>query len=153
MELPMSWFKQKRIVVPFDFSDASLEAVRVALKLAPDPDDVHVLHVLAELPAGDPYVVWDDMSDAKRMEASRKSMTNKLGELETPVRNIHLDVGIGNAGNVIADLAESIGAGLIVIPSHGRTGVKRFLLGSVAERVVRLAKCPVLVLKKSDSHG
>ncbi len=144
----MSWFTEKRIVVPFDFSDESLEAIKVALKLAESDDDVHVLHVLPELMTTDPGVVWGTVDDAKRREHTRAEMDKKLGSLG--VKNLHLDVGIGNPGTVIADLAEEIGAGLIVIPSHGRTGVKRFLLGSVAERVVRLAKCPVLVLKASE---
>ena len=48
----------------------------------------------------------------------------------------------------IADFAQEKKAELIVLPSHGRTGLTRLLLGSVAEKVVRLAHCPVLVLKK-----
>ncbi|MFC1758623.1 universal stress protein [Planctomycetota bacterium] len=144
----MDWFTKKRILVPFDFSDESKEAVKVALALAETKDDVHVLNVLAQLPVGDPYVVWDEHSDKHRMEVVRKSMGESLAEFD--LANIHLDVGIGNASEKIADLAEEIGVGLIVIPSHGRTGVKRFLLGSVTERVVRLAHCPVLVLKKEN---
>ena len=50
-------------------------------------------------------------------------------------------------GHEIAELADQENAKLIVIPSHGRTGISRLLLGSVAERVLRLSKCPVLVLR------
>ena len=145
----MDWFKRKRILVPFDFSEESKEAVKVGVALAKNKDDVHVLNVLAQLPVGDPYVVWDEQSDARRMEATRKSMREALAEFD--LQNIHLDVGLGNPSSTIADLAEEIEAGLIVIPSHGRTGVKRLLLGSVTEHVVRLAHCPVLVLKKAES--
>ncbi|HCK41739.1 MAG TPA: hypothetical protein DHW22_08920 [Planctomycetaceae bacterium] len=49
----------------------------------------------------------------------------------------------GDPGHNITDYAKEIGAGLIVMPSHGRTRLKRMLIGSVAERVVRLAHCPV----------
>ena len=142
----MGWFNQKRILVPFDFSDESVDAIRLALKLAESKDDIHVLHVLMQLPAGDPYYIWDEESDKHRMEHVREKMKEEAAKLG--VENIHLDVAIGNASTKIADLAEEIGAGLIIIPSHGRTGVKRLLLGSVTERVVRLAHCPVLVLKK-----
>ena len=61
---------------------------------------------------------------------------------------VQIDVEIGDPGQCIVDFAESVQADLIVTPSHGRTGVKRLLIGSVAERVVRLAHCPVLVLRK-----
>ena len=54
---------------------------------------------------------------------------------------------LGDPGSEIAKLATDIQANLIVIPSHGRTGFKRILLGSVAERVLRLSACPVLVLR------
>ena len=60
---------------------------------------------------------------------------------------MHVDVEFGDPGNQIVDFAERISAELIVIPSHGRTGIERLLLGSVAERVARLAPCPVLVLR------
>ena len=147
----MNWFKNKRILVPFDFSDACVQAVEVALTLAESKDDLHVLHVLADLPAAHPYAIWDEQDEQRRKEAARSSMEKTLAELD--VANTHLDVAIGNAGNRVAELAEELNAGLIVIPSHGRTGVKRLLLGSVAERVVRLAPCPVLVLKDGTKPG
>lgn len=142
----MNWFKRKRILVPIDFSDESIDAVRVALQLAERREDIHVLHVMPQILPSDPNYIPD--SDKRRKEHVRKRMTEELSNLG--VDNIHLDVDVGNASAVIARLAEEIGAGLIVIPSHGRTGVKRLLLGSVAERAVRLAHCPILVLKKAE---
>ena len=142
----MSFFKTQRILVPFDYSAPCVEAVEVALELAASPRDVHVLHVMANLSAADPYVIWNENADQERREGCRKAMEKKLAGLE--IENVHFDVGIGNPGDAIADLAKEIEAGLIVIPSHGRKGVKRLLLGSVAERVVRLSPCPVLVLKQ-----
>jgi len=53
---------------------------------------------------------------------------------------------------VIADAALACGADLIVVPSHGRRGVSRFLLGSVAERLARIAAMPVLLLKKNEDE-
>jgi len=66
---------------------------------------------------------------------------------EQQIEGVQINVSIGNPSRMIADLAEEIEAGLIVIPSHGYSGVRRWFLGSVAERVVQLAACPVLVLK------
>ena len=141
----MTWFNGKRILVPFDFSDASIDAVRMALELAESPDEVHLLHVLLELPATDPAVVWDALDETKRIDHTREAMQNRLSD--EGISGPKLDVGVGSPGQVVADLATEIEAGLIVIPSHGYTGIKRWFLGSVAETVVRLAKCPVLVLK------
>jgi len=62
------------------------------------------------------------------------------------LKSLQIDILFGDAGHEIAKLAERQGAELIVLPSHGRTGIKRLLIGSVAERVVRLAHCPVLIL-------
>jgi nucleotide-binding universal stress UspA family protein len=56
-------------------------------------------------------------------------------------------VRFGDPGREIAAHAEELHAELIVMPSHGRTGLSRLFIGSVAERVVRLAHCPVLILK------
>lgn len=143
----MSWFKQKTILVPFDFSEDSLDAVRAALLMSEKREDVHVLHVLAQFPPTDPVYIWDENADAKRMEHVRENMGEEMKKLG--VENVHLNVAVGNPATVITELADEINADLIVIPSHGRTGVKRLMLGSVAERVVRLAHCPVFVLKKS----
>ena len=59
---------------------------------------------------------------------------------------------IGDAGSEIVSYADRVSAELIVIPSHGRSGIKHLLMGSVAERVVRHAHCPVLVLKKDGEQ-
>ena len=142
----MSWFNGKRVVVPFDFSDESINAVKMGVQLAESKDQVHVVHVLLELPATDPVVIWGEFSDEKRKQNVRVSMDEKLAE--SNLDGVHVNVSIGNPGRVIAELAAEIGAGLIVIPSHGYTGLKRWFLGSVAERVVHLANCPVLVLKE-----
>ena len=74
-------------------------------------------------------------------------MRQRLAEL-TP--GVHLDVMIGNPGHMIAERAEELDAGLIVIPSHGRTGLKHIVFGSVAERVVSRAGCPVLTVRSCD---
>ncbi len=141
----MSWFNGKRIVVPFDFSDESTNAVRLALQMANRPDEVHVAHVLQELPPTDPVVIWGQLDDEARKRAIREQMESLFAEQQ--IEGVQINVSIGNPSRMIADLAEEIEAGLIVIPSHGYSGVRRWFLGSVAERVVQLAACPVLVLK------
>lgn len=145
----MKWFQGQQILVPFDYSDASVEAVKVALALADNADEVHVLHVLIHLPATEPTLLLHEFQDEKRAEMARESMKDRLSK--ESIDGVQIHVTLGNPPTVIADLAEEIDAGLIVIPSHGYTGLKRFMLGSVTERVVRLAKCPVLVLKQDET--
>jgi nucleotide-binding universal stress UspA family protein len=60
---------------------------------------------------------------------------------------VRFEVLFGDPGHEIAQFAKERGAGMIVMSSHGRTGLAHLLIGSVAERVVRLAQCPVLVLR------
>ena len=141
----MSWFNGKRVIVPFDFSNECVNAVKLALELAERPDEVHVAHVLQQLPATDPAVIWDGDIEENRKTVARSAMEKTLADND--IVGVQVNIALGKPGQVIADLADEIEAGLIVIPSHGYTGVQRFFLGSVAERVAQLATCPVLVLK------
>ena len=139
----MSWLPRKCVVVPYDFSEESLAAIRLGREMVQEPSSLHVIHVLPELTATEPGVIWSTVDDAGRMEHALQAMEERI----TTIPGVQMKVGFGDPGHVITDTASEVGADLIVIPSHGRTGVKRLLLGSVAERVVRLAHCPVLVLR------
>jgi len=139
----MTWLPRKRVVVPFDFSDESYAAVLLAKDFVADTTRIDVVHVLPELMATEPGVIWSSIDDAGRMDHAKEAMRKRFKDL--PAMSLH--VGIGDPGSVITDHASEVAADLILIPSHGRTGVKRLLLGSVAERVARLAHCPVLVLR------
>ena len=141
----MSWRPKKPVVVPVDFSDESLAAVKTALEIAAQPEDVHVLHILPELSPAEPILLWEMYESSKRREAADKELEKRLAE--AGVAGIHRHIFVGDPGQEIAAFAERSHAELIVLPSHGRTGVRRLLIGSVAERVVRLAHCPVLVLR------
>ena len=147
----MSWFNGKRVIVPFDFSDECISAVKMALQLATRPDEVHVAHVLLNLPATDPAVIWDEGIDERRKVVVRDAMEKRLAE--NGIEGVQINVSLGKPGRMIADLAEEIEAGLIVIPSHGYRGIRRFFLGSVAERVTQLSPCPVLVLKTKEPEA
>lgn len=142
----MSWLPRTTIVVPVDLSDQSLAAVDTALEIAEAPAHVHVIHVLPELSPSEPGVVWHTIDDASRIQHAREALQKHLADAR--YQGVDLEVAIGNAGTQISDFAARISADLIVIPSHGRTGLSRLLIGSVAERVTRLAHCPVLVLRQ-----
>lgn len=141
----MSWKVANPIVVPFDFSLHAHAALLQAAKLAETPSQIHALHVLPYMIPTDPGVVWATIDDSERI---RHVLENMQSEIKEPVlKSVQLDVRIGDPGHTIADRAEELAADLIVMGSHGRTGLTRFFLGSVTERVVRLAHCPVLVVK------
>ena len=142
----MSWFEGKRVLVPIDFGETSREAVDAGLAIAQDPAQVHVIHVAPALTTteiGIPYANFDDTDRRSHLE-------QKFSELfpQTKYRNFTFSVEFGDPGSRITEIAEEQKVDLIVMPSHGRTGVARLLIGSVAERVVRLAHCPVLILRK-----
>ena len=142
----MPWLPKKNIVVPIDFSDDSLSAVDTALELVENATAVHVIHVLPLLTVADPGVVWEPVDDESRRSHAEDALRQRLSD--DPYRGVKVEIAIGDPGHEIADYAQAQHAELIIMPSHGRTGIRRLLIDSVAERVVRLSHCPVLVLKQ-----
>lgn len=141
----MTGFSPSKIVVPIDYSDDSRRAVDVALSINPDGAEVHVVYVAPVLNAVEPGLVWEAIADETRVEQLEKSYRERFSDAKYAGVKFH--VAFGDPGHEIADYAEQIAAELIVMPSHGRTGLSRVLIGSVAERVVRLCHCPILVLR------
>jgi nucleotide-binding universal stress UspA family protein len=135
----MRGFQAKTIVAPVDFSEESIAALGTALDIADNPSDVHVVHVTPPLEV----IEWVDESG--RRQRAVEEVRDQLSDEK--FTQVDMDIEIGDPGRGVADFAERIGADLIVIPSHGRTGLAHMLQGSVAERVVRLSHCPVLVLR------
>jgi nucleotide-binding universal stress UspA family protein len=141
----MSWLNRKSVLVPTDFSELSYQAIAVAKEYVEDLSSVELIHVLSPLHPADPAAMWNTLSNDDRKQKVQEFLTQKLGELGYD--GIKIAVLMGDPGTKIVDYANETGIDLIVMPSHERKGVSRFLLGSVAERVVRLAACPVLILK------
>ncbi len=142
----MPWYPKQSVVVPMDFSDDSIAAIDTALQLVEDPSHVHVIHVLPVLAAAEPGVIWETVDDHSRSKHAKAALAERLSD--SKYAGLTIEVVVGDPGHEIADFSERLGAQLIVVPSHGRTGLRRLLIGSVAERIVRLAHCPVLVLRK-----
>lgn len=147
----------KKILVPTDFSEYSQDALRYAAALAKISgaaiECVHVID-LTFLSANGPSGVYSSATD---IEGTMKSLrTRSQKELDFFVRKEHVQ-GIdvkghlreGIAADEIVKLAAEIHADLIVIPTHGRTGLDKLVFGSTCERVIRTASTPVLVLKAS----
>jgi nucleotide-binding universal stress UspA family protein len=144
----MNWFPQKSVVVPIDFSDESFAALETAKELVEDPKYLHAVHVLPVLIASDPGVIWENIDDPSRGADAAQALRQHLDD--HGLTEASVEVRFGDPGHEIADYSEEIHAGLIVMSSHGRSALTRLLIGSVADRVLHLAHCPVLVMKKSQ---
>ncbi len=142
----MSWLPKQKIVVPVDFSEDSFNAIDTALELVAGPGSLHIVYVLPVFDPAEPDVVWSTVNDETRRRHGEQALRERLSDAK--YKGVNLHVLFGEPGHRITELAGSEGAELIVLSSHGRTGISRLLIGSVAEKVVRLAHCPVLVLRK-----
>lgn len=142
----MGWLPKQSVVVPVDFSDESLGAIDTALELVADASHLHVIYVLPVLESADPAMMWPPVDEAARRLHAEQALRERLSEAK--YQSLQFAVAFGDPGHEIAAHAQAVKAELIVLPSHGRRGLTRLLIGSVAERVVRLAHCPVLVLRK-----
>ncbi len=142
----MSWLPRKEILVPIDFSDASFHALETAREMLAPGGKLHVVHVLQSLHPVEPGLVWEVIDENTRREQVRVSLEERLGGSAASL-GIEVHTPLGDPGRQVAAIAQAHEADLIVMPSHGRRGFERLLLGSVTERVLRLAPCPVLVLR------
>lgn len=140
-----AWLPREVVVVPIDFSDDSMAAVDTALDMVVDSSHVHFIHVLPVLEPTEPGMIWETVDNTQRADHVTEAIRKELAARNCAEGTVV--VRFGDPGNEIVRYAEEIDAGLIAIASHGRTGLAHLLIGSTAERVVRLAHCPVLVLK------
>jgi nucleotide-binding universal stress UspA family protein len=139
----MNPFAHTTIVVPVDLSDASIYALTFARQLADAPNNVAAIHVGLPLTAVEPYgYLLDDTMRRRDLEILVRERYKAFIE-----EGGRLVVRYGDPSDTIATYAQELDAGLILMPSHGRTGLAHMLIGSVAEHVVRHARCPVLILR------
>jgi nucleotide-binding universal stress UspA family protein len=139
------WLPKTSVVVPFDFSQQAAIALETAHEMVDDVAHLHVIHVLPKVDVAEPGVIWTKIDNEARIRHAE--MAFREGFAASPFSKSDFHVRIGDAGSEIANFAEEQHADLIVMPSHGRSGVPRLLVGSVTERALRLAHCPVLVLR------
>ena len=160
----------KRMLCPVDMSSFSLEALRLAVKMAGASDaTLDVLHVIEDplddlymsaLTQIDPALIETYKSEPKRRAKFRRT-TEEHAEVVLKqfcrdhvqrLSRVRYHVRSGDPLERILEVAEDCMSDLIVLATHGRTGVKRLLIGNVAEKVVRHAPCPVLTVKPSAFH-
>jgi universal stress protein A len=140
-----------RILVPVDFSTHSSEAVRFAADMSrryeASLELLHVFHVTTyALPEG--YVVpSDDQLHRVMKEVESQLAASKQAAIEAGAPSAQTTLVQGGITTEILRFAKERECDLIVMGTHGRTGMKHLLMGSVAEQIVRVASCPVLTLR------
>ncbi|MFO0969921.1 MAG: universal stress protein [Gemmataceae bacterium] len=134
----------RSILVPTDFSPTSDLAFRLACSVARDTGArITVLHVLTP-----PMVVFGEGIIPPVPPDYPREWQDKLEAIQPP-RHVPIEHRLieGDPANTILDVAKEIDCDLIVLGTHGRTGLNRVFMGSVAEKVIRKANCPVLTIK------
>jgi universal stress protein A len=143
------------LLVPVDFSPHSKETIKYAAGLAAlTGANMRILHVfqIPEYPAAFYHGFYLERDTVKRHVETAKGEANaQLSLIAEELRSKGLSADpllrSGNPYEEIVNAAKELGVGLIVIGSHGYTGLERLLLGSTADRVVQYAPCPVFVVK------
>jgi nucleotide-binding universal stress UspA family protein len=145
-------FKVKHILVPIDFSDCSKKALQYALPLAKEHKAaLTLLYVVAPAYGSGEYggvnyaQLEASMREGGETEIAKLAADGVRGEVSADTL-----VRVGSPAREIIETAKSLPADLIVISTHGRTGLKHVFLGSVTEHVVQRAPCPVLVVRERE---
>lgn len=141
-----------RIVVPIDFTDSSRRALATAEAMATEPRTVLDLVHVVEHPVVPQYFDPFDAEPASRVSAEilrrvEEELSRWAEEATGPDVECRIEILQGPVARRIAEHAEDADSDLIVISTHGHTGVQHLLLGSVTERLVRLSDRPVLVVR------
>jgi nucleotide-binding universal stress UspA family protein len=149
-------FKLKTIVLATDFSECSDYAQSYACALAAQfQAELHVLHVMPDPLVDRPDyglglmpLVMDNVEECRQQaeHSAHAEMSRRLGSAWNQCPHIVLAARFGVPFHQIVDYAREHSADLLVIGTHGRSGFVHMLLGSVAEKVVRKAGCPVLTV-------
>ncbi len=140
----------KKILCPTDFSETSEKALEYAIFLATAHSaELVLLHVVDHLQGFDHYEILalTPMEIAQKMEKRANENLDDLVNRAQGTVAVHKAVRNGKTSVEICEAAREEQADVIVIGSHGRTGLSHVLIGSVAETVVRHADCPVLVVR------
>jgi universal stress protein A len=143
----------KTILCPVDFSDASLNAVRYACEFAKSMGSkIYLLNVVEPRPmAADMSLNYIPLEEELEKAASEdlEKIREDIAKKGLPVEG---DIEIGTPAEAILARAEDPDVNLVIMGSHGKKGLSRLLMGSVAEEVVRKAHCPVLIVKAGEKE-
>jgi universal stress protein A len=150
---PASAISLKRILVPVDFSHCSKEALAFAVSFARQfGANLAIIHVVYPSYTGDPCAIgapgYIEPDLTYHAEKQLEYLAGETVPREMPWRGL---VRTGRPAQVIIEAAKELEADLIIISSHGTTGLKRVVFGSTTEYVVRHAKCAVLTVRATEN--
>jgi universal stress protein A len=138
-----------RILCPIDFDGNSADALRMARQIAEEHNALlYVLHVVSP---GDPTVVSAPLI-SQRVERDARAELEKIEKRELTGVQHEIMLRFGHPAKEIVAAEVETKAELVVMATHGRTGVSHLLLGSIAEKVVRESSCPVLTVRMRPIH-
>jgi nucleotide-binding universal stress UspA family protein len=142
----------KKVLWPTDFSPLALVGGRYARGFCDVFDaQMHVIHVIPPPVSPDVSVMMPIVvSEPELIQACRSGMEKYLAEHMAGFTNLVCEAFLGNPWRGVCEYAERKGIDLVVIATHGRTGLQHALIGSTAEKIVRHAPCPVLVVKAEE---
>lgn len=136
----------RRILCPIDFSESSRHALDHAVAIARwYGGTITALHALHPIPYTDPLMAGAIVFTPEDLDRAARDLAEFVGQ-EIGTTPVETAIVQGAAASVILDQARSLPADLIVLGTHGRSGFERFMLGSVTERVLRKAPCPVVTV-------
>lgn len=143
----------KSILCPLDFSDASKNAYRYACEFAKSMGSrIHLLNVVEPRPlAADMTLTYIPVEEDLE-KAAMEDMEPLVQEAKSKGIEVIADVMIGMPVDVILQQLTDFDVSLLIMGSHGKTGLSRLLMGSVAEGVVRKATVPVLIVKAEEKE-
>lgn len=145
----------KNILVPIDFSDCSKKALTYALPFAQQfGSAITLIHVVAPYYVADPYGLtqYERIEDELRAAGKKKLKELIARDIPPSIKVNSLTVN-GRPGTEIVEAARQLHADIIVIATHGYTGLKHVVFGSTAEYVVRNAPCPVLSVRQKEHES
>ena len=139
----------KRVLCPTDFSEASYEALKAANELALHfSGELYLVHVVAPVPIAETPTSFNvSLYQQELTRSAERSLREVIEQRVTRGLEVRPVVALGYAAEEIVRIAAEVSADVIVIATQGTTGWRRFIFGSVAEKVVRLAPCPVLTIQ------
>lgn len=152
----------KRILVAVDGSLTSSKALSSAIEMANSAGGgailklLHVLDQTAYLVGSDPYDGYSGAAINVMREAGEKILAEALAIAQSAgirAESLLIDQLGAHLAEAVAQEAVNWGASLVVVGTHGRRGIGRLLMGSGAEQVIRLAPCPVLVVRLQDAEN
>lgn len=136
------------ILVPFDFSAAAESALAWAADLhkTTGAPPIQIVHAISARPVGTAAASVEALLPNEQESADLEKKMVAAASAHGAQARAQVLVRLSEVGDIILDAARADGAELIVMGTHGRTGVRRLLLGSVAEHVLRHADCPVVTV-------